>query len=136
MVKIDISYLSDLQCKAVHGPSGTEIMTDAPVDNQGKGEYFSPTDLFATSLGTCFITIMGIAAKNYDIKLDGAKVHVEKHMSTDLPRRVSKIVVKIDLPPGIPHNKRQAIENASRNCPVSKSIHPDLKVDLSYNYPD
>jgi putative redox protein len=136
MVEINLTYTGDLHCKAEHGPSNTIIYTDAPKDNQGKGEFFSPTDLLATSLGTCYLTIMAIAAKNHNVNMDGAAAHVEKHMSAEVPRKVAKIVVKIDLPEGIPHNKRQLLENASRNCPSSKSIHPDIEVDLSYNYPD
>ncbi len=136
MVQCKIEYKGDLRCEAMHGPSRTVLSTDAPVDNQGKGESFSPTDLVATALGACMMTIMGIAARRENIPLQETSVHVEKHMSTDAPRRISKIVVRFDLTPGIPAAKRQALERAAQACPVAKSLHPDVEVLLSFHYPD
>jgi putative redox protein len=136
MVKIQIEYQGDLHCKAVHVPSGRELETDAPVDNHGRGESFSPTDLLAASLGVCMITIMGIAARKQDVELKGTAIHVEKHMSADLPRRISKLVVNLDMCPGIPADKRGVLEEAGLNCPVMKSIHPDIDVAHYFKYPD
>lgn len=136
MVEINITYEGDLHCRAVHGPSGVVIETDAPVDNQGKGESFSPTDLLATSLGVCNLTLMGIYARGHNIDMDGTKVRVEKHMTKEKPRKVERLVVEMDLPSGIPVDRREALEHAARTCPVSLSISPEITVDLSFNYPD
>src|SRR5690606_30021785 len=136
MVEINITYEGDLHCKAVHGPSGVTIETDAPVDNQGKGESFSPTDLLATSLGVCNMTLMGIYARGHGIDLTGTKIRVEKHMIKEPPRRVEKLVVEIDLPAGIPTDKRKALENAALTCPVALSLNPEITVDTEFNYTD
>ena len=98
MVEIKIDYQGELHCRAIHGPSGTVLETDAPVDNNGRGESFSPTDLVATALGVCMATVMGIVAKRKEISLEGMKVTVKKHMSTDTPRRISKLEVDIEVP--------------------------------------
>jgi putative redox protein len=136
MVTITTSYDGQLHCKAVHGPSGKTLETDAPVDNHGKGESFSPTDLVATALGTCYLTTMGIQAESHNLKLKGTKVTVEKHMSTDQPRRIVKLVVKVDFCKGLPLNKRGLLEAVALNCPTSKSLHPDLKIESEFNFPD
>jgi len=136
MVTIDISYKGDLHCKAIHGPSETIIETDAPVDNHGKGESFSPSDLLATALGVCNMTIMGIIAMDEGINLKGSKVKVEKHMSTDSPRRIVQLNLSFDMATGIPKNKRILLETATGDSPVMKSIHPDIKVNLTFNYKD
>ena len=136
MVEINITYEGDLHCRAVHGPSGVVIETDAPVDNQGKGESFSPTDLLATSFGVCNLTLMGICARGHDIDLMGTTVRVEKHMTKEKPRKVARLVVEINLPPGIPHNKRDVLEHAARTCPVALSINPEVVIEQSFNYPD
>jgi putative redox protein len=136
MVEINITYEGDLHCRAVHGPSGVVIETDAPVDNHGKGESFSPTDLFATSLGVCNMTLMGICAKGHKIELMGTKIRVEKHMSAELPRRVARLVIDIKMAPGIPVNKREIIEHAARTCPVALSVSPEIIIEQTFNYPD
>lgn len=136
MVEINVLYEGGLHCKATHEPSGVAIETDAPVDNHGKGESFSPTDLLSTSLGVCNMTIMGITANNEGINLKGSKIRIEKHMSNNLPRRVAKLVVQFDMVNGIPKNKRGLLESAAKNCPVAKSIHPDIQVEYSFNYND
>src|SRR5690606_33853866 len=136
MVEINITYEGDLHCKAIHGPSGVVIETDAPVDNQGKGESFSPTDLFATSLGVCNLTLMGIYARGHDIDLMGTKIRVEKHMTKEPPRRVERLVVEIDLPSGIPVDNRKALEHSALTCPVSLSLNPKIIVDTKFNYPE
>ncbi len=136
MVSQNFSYIGQLRCKATHGPSKTELITDAPTDNQGRGESFSPTDLVVTALATCQITTMGIAVEKEGVNLDGTKVYAEKHMSADPPRRIVKIVVRLDFPTGIPKDQRGRIERIAQTCPVAKSIHPDIQVEQMFNYPD
>ncbi|HMT10722.1 MAG TPA: OsmC family protein [Ignavibacteria bacterium] len=136
MVEITTTYEGSLHCKAVHKPSGIIIETDAPVDNRGKGESFSPTDLLAASLGVCYLTTMGIAAEDRGIDLNGASCRIEKHMSADAPRRVAKLVAEITFPAGIPFDKRGILEAVALHCPVSKSLHPDIDVDLKLHFPD
>ena len=136
MVEINTVYEGGLHCKAVHKPSGVTIETDAPVDNRGKGESFSPTDLLATSLAVCYLTTMGIAAEDREINMKGAICRIEKHMSTDSPRRVVKLVAEIIFPAGIPFDKRGILEAVALHCPVSKSISADVDVDLKLHFPD
>ena len=114
--------------------SGNTLITDAPVDNKGKGEAFSPTDLLATSLGSCMLTIMGIAAQTHGFDLDGTEIKITKIMA-DNPRRVGEVIVKFDFPKNNYSEKEKAIiENAARTCPVAKSLHPDLRQSLIFNY--
>jgi putative redox protein len=129
-------YLGELRCKSAHGPSKVELITDAPTDNLGRGESFSPTDLVVTALATCKLTTMGIAAQRDGVSLNGTKVYAEKHMSTDAPRRIVKIIVKVDFTSGIPRDYRPMLERTARTCPVAKSIHPDINVDVTFSYPD
>ena len=136
MVEIKTTYEGGLHCKAIHTPSGVILETDAPTDNRGKGENFSPTDLLATSLAVCYLTTMGIAAEDREINMTGATCRIEKHMSTDTPRRVVKLVAEIILPAGIPFDKRGILEAVALHCPVSKSLHPDIDVDLTLHFPD
>lgn len=136
MVKIDIVYEGDLHCRLTHGPSGNVIQTDAPVDNMGKGEAFSPTDLMASSLGACMLTTMGIYAKRQGIELKGSKVHVEKEMITSPERRIGKITVTFQMCRGIPKEKREILERTAHACPVHKSLHPDVQTPITFNYPD
>ena len=136
MVSQTFIYLGELRCKASHGPSGVELVTDAPTDNQGRGESFSPTDLVVTALATCKVTTMGIVARRDHVVLDGTKVYAEKHMSTDTPRRIVRIVVRIDFPRGIPLQYREKLEHTARTCPVAKSLHPDVALDVTFSYPD
>ena len=127
MVEVSIKYTGDLHCDATHGPSKSKIATDAPTDNKGKGETFSPTDLVATALGTCMSTIMGMAAKDHGLDLRGMTVEVKKEMSKDAPRRIIGLPseVHIPLPPDCP--QRALIENAALNCPVHKSLPPEIE---------
>lgn len=136
MVSYHIVYSGQLRCEATHDPSKVKIVTDAPVDNHGLGESFSPTDLVATGLGVCILTTIGIAVQKEHIDLDGSRVYVEKHMSSDPPRRIAKIVVRIEFVPGVPKDRRPHFEEIARTCPVAKSIHPDILVDLQLLYPD
>ncbi|HEY3380208.1 MAG TPA: OsmC family protein [Vicinamibacterales bacterium] len=135
-VTIDIRYLGDLHCEATHGPSGRQFVTDAPTDNGGKGEAFSPTDLVATALGTCLLTVMGIVAKRDGLDLSGTKVTVIKEMTAVPLRRVGALTVTITVPPDrIPSPKDRAkLERTADTCPVKQSLHPDVKVELRFVY--
>lgn len=136
MVTITTSYEGQLHCKAVHEPSGKKLETDAPVDNHGRGETFSPTDLVATALGTCYLTIMGIQAESHNINMKGTKVTVIKEMTAEQPRRIARLIAKVDFCKGIPFNKRGLFEAVALNCPTSKSLHPDVKIENEFNFPD
>jgi uncharacterized OsmC-like protein len=125
-----ITYLGDLRTECTHLRSGQTIITDAPVDNNGKGEAFSPTDLTATSLGTCMVTIMGLSAKNHNIDIDGTKLEITKHMASD-PRRISQIDIKIILPKrSYSDRELKILETSARTCPVALSLHPDIRQNL------
>jgi putative redox protein len=136
MVQQNITYLGELRCEAVHGPSSVHLITDAPTDNQGKGESFSPTDLVVTALATCIITTAGIIAQREHVNLEGTKIYAEKHMSTDSPRRIVKVVLDFDMPKSIPLNFRTKLKATAASCPVKQSIHPDVEVDMSFRFPD
>ncbi len=127
-----VTYLGGLRTECIHIKSGQTIITDAPTDNSGKGEAFSPTDLTATSLGTCMITIMGIAANNHNINIDGSTLEITKIMASD-PRRISAVEVKLIMPDALYTLKEQKIlETAARTCPVALSLHPDLHQVLEF----
>jgi putative redox protein len=132
MVEIQIAYEGDLRCHAVHGPSGSTILTDAPVDNMGKGEAFSPTDLVATALGSCMMTIMGIAANRLGIDLRGMTARVIKEMSATPPRRIARLAVKIRVPGTLSEEQKQKLHNAAMTCPVHKSLHPDVEAPVEF----
>ncbi len=132
MVEIKINYKGGLQCKTIHGPSGSTCKTDAPVDNNGRGSSFSPTDLVATALGSCMATIMGIVAERKDINLEGMSITVRKHMSEGLPRRISRLDVRIDMPLPGDHPQRKILESSALSCPVHQSIHPDIDVPIDW----
>jgi uncharacterized OsmC-like protein len=134
MVEIDISYEGELRCGAVHGPSGDHLNTDAPADNHGRGEAFSPTDLVATALGSCMLTIMGIVAQHDGISLDGTRVRVRKLMSDDLPRRITRLEVELAVPLSKDHPGREKLEAAAMACPVKQSIHPDIAVPVNFQW--
>lgn len=128
-----IIYEGALHCTAVHNQSKTTIETDAPVDNKGKGARFSPTDLVCTALGTCMLTTMAIKADSMGIELKGASADVQKYMSTDAPRRIVKIAVKVQLPVLNTGEKEKLIlESTGNNCPVAKSLHPDVVQEIEY----
>lgn len=136
MVEIKIKYDGDLHCTATHSPSQKTLSTDAPLDNHGKGETFSPTDLLATSLGACYLTTMALAAEERGINMRGAVCSVEKYMSEDKPRRVAKLIAVITFPEGIPLHSRGILEAVAVHCPVCKSINPNIDVDLRLHFPD
>lgn len=128
-----IVYQGVLHTQAEHCASGSIIETDAPVDNNGKGERFSPTDLAATSLGTCMLTVMGIASKDKPYSLDQTVVEVEKIMGAN-PRRIVEIRIRIVFPQGLAVSKEEQsyLERVALNCPVSKSLHPEIKQDVIF----
>ncbi len=130
-----IIYTGDLRTLATHVQSGTTIETDAPTDNQGKGERFSPTDLVATALATCMITTMGIKARTMNIVLDGTKADVTKVMASD-PRRIGKLIVHISFPKTLQTDEKQRsiLENTARTCPVERTLHPDVELDFQFNW--
>ena len=126
MVEITVHYTGDLHCEATHGPSEATISTDAPTDNRGKGESFSPTDLVATALATCMSTTMGIAAKDHGLDLSGLKVRVQKHMSKDAPRRIVALPSEVHIPLSSSCPQRALLEQTALNCPVHKSLPPEI----------
>ncbi|MCP5545371.1 MAG: OsmC family protein [Akkermansiaceae bacterium] len=134
MVEIKVAYEGELHCSAVHGPSGNTLVTDAPVDNNGRGEAFSPTDLVATSLGACMCTVIGIVARRKEIDVEGMNVTVRKFMSEDTPRRISRLELDLDMPLSAGHPDRAVLESAARGCPVHHSIHPDIEVVMNWRW--
>jgi len=126
MVEITVEYGGDLHCDATHGPSCAKISTDAPTDNRGKGETFSPTDLVATALATCMSTTMGIVATDKGIDLSGMTVKVQKHMSTDAPRRIVGLPSEVHIPLPADCPQRALLEKTALNCPVHKSLPPEI----------
>jgi uncharacterized OsmC-like protein len=134
MVEISIKYLGDLRCEARHESSGTVITTDAPVDNEGRGESFSPTDLAATSLGACMLTIMGIAARKQGVDLGETRVKVLKEMTPKPPRRIAKLTVVFTIPLPASHEKRAMLEEAARNCPVHLSLDPGVEQEMRFDW--
>lgn len=126
-----ITYTGELHCEAVHLKSGKSLVTDAPVDNNGKGEAFSPTDLMSTSLGLCMVTIMGIKARSMDLDLEGTEIEVEKVMASN-PRRISEIGLTIRIPHRFGEETERVIEAAGRACPVAKSLHPDVVQSVQF----
>lgn len=134
MATSEVIYAGDLRCKSTHLGSNSLIITDAPIDNHGKGEAFSPTDLLATSLGNCMLTIMGIEANKHHVNIDGAKLSIQKHMGTE-PRRVIKIEVDAQIPDnGLTARQKEALTKAGLNCPVAKSLHPDLVQEIKIRF--
>ncbi len=134
MATIESIYLGDLRTEATHLFSGNKTITDAPLDNKGKAESFSPSDLLTASLGSCMMTIMGIAAREHGIQIDGTTCSLTKIMASE-PRRVSEIQVVLTFPKEDYTPKEKAIlERAAITCPVAKSLHPDLIQNIKFNY--
>ena len=137
MVDIFVEYQGDLQCRAVHGPSSAVLVSDAPVDNQGRGESFSPTDLVATGLGTCMATVMGILARKHGYALEGMRVHVKKQMTATKPRRIAQLAVQITLPKSITlsvADARSALEQEANQCPVRLSLLDAIAVPVHFDW--
>jgi putative redox protein len=138
VVQIQIKYEGGLHCSATHGPSSATLQTDAPVDNHGRGESFSPTDLVATALGTCMVTIMGILADRKRWRLDGTEVHVCKEMTSAPPRRIERLAVRFDVPDAVAaaldEGARKQLDQAARSCPVRLSILPAIEVPIEFRW--
>ena len=126
-----VTYLGNLGTEAEHLQSGTKIITDAPVDNHGKGDSFSPTDTVATALATCMLTIMGIKAEALEIAIEGTTAQVTKTMAAN-PRRISKIEVVFSFPKKYDDKVMKVLENAARTCPVFYSLHPDMEKEIRF----
>ena len=133
MIEIQVSYQGQKHCRLQHGPSGSVIETDAPKDNQGLGEAFSPTDLLAASLGSCLLTIMAMKAEADGLSFAGAKARVEKHMGA-APRRVAKLVCHMSLPASLPEDYRSALEAAGMGCPVKNTLGNLVDFDIKFEY--
>ncbi len=135
MVQIDVTYRGELRCEATHEPTGTSLLTDAPLDNEGKGESFSPTDLVATALGACIPTIMGIIARRDGIDLTGLRVTVIKEMSTDRPRRIARLATRVFMPAGLTDQQRSKLEKAAHTCPVHQTLQGKVEMPIEFIYP-
>jgi putative redox protein len=134
MVEVNVVYQGKLRCKATHGPSGSEILTDAPTDNMGEGKYFSPTDLVATALGSCMLTIMGMVAERDGLDISGTTVTVIKEMVAAPARRIGKLTVEFNVKGDLTETQQQKLKNAAMTCPVHKSLHPDIEVPVKFNW--
>ena len=127
MVKITITYFGEKHCKVLHEPSQSVLETDAPKDNQGRGEKFSPTDLVATALASCVLTTVGISAEKDGIDMRGSQVFIEKEMSSN-PRRIAHLNLVLEIPESVPKTYLEKIEETAKKCPVAQSLHPDVKI--------
>ncbi|HRY43524.1 MAG TPA: OsmC family protein [Thermoanaerobaculia bacterium] len=137
-VDIDIVYTGGLHCEATHRPSGSKLVTDAPLDNGGKGEAFSPTDLCATSLGSCLVTTMALVATRHGIELAGTTVHVVKEMVADPRRRIASLPTTVTFPTSLatlPAEKKALLEATARACPVTQSLGPNVEVPMTFVWP-
>lgn len=131
MVKMNLEYLGNLKVKAQHEPSGAEIQTAAPKDNNGDGSSFSPTDLLCTSLASCILTILGIRAREFHWSLEGLKVSLEKHMTTE-PRRIGRIAMNFEVPSGFPKEQQAQFQQLVFECPVCNSISDQIELDYEF----
>ena len=134
MVEIEIRYEGDLRCAAVHGPSGARLSTDAPVDNQGRGESFSPTDLVATALGACLLTTMGLVARRHGWPIEGATATVVKVMVADPERRIGRLEVRIRMPSALDERARETLAKTAHACPVHRSLSPSVEIPLTFEW--
>ena len=133
MVKVTATYQGEKHCELVHGPSSAKISTDAPKDNNGKGEAFSPTDLVAAATGSCILTVMAIMAEKDGVELKGSYTTVEKEMVQN-PRRIGKLTIHVFMPKSIEDKYRIKLENTAKTCPVKKSLHPDMELPMQFHY--
>jgi uncharacterized OsmC-like protein len=134
MANIETLYLGELRTEATHLLSGNKLITDAPPDNQGRGEFFSPTDLVATALGSCMITVIGISARTHGFNIDGTKLSIKKIMTKEPPRKIEEVVIDLTFPSDYPDKVKKIIEFTVKNCPVALSLHPDLKQTVTITY--
>lgn len=128
MVRVSVAYYGELHCEAVHEPSRAGLQTDAPADNQGRGEAFSPTDLVATALGTCILTTMGIVARREGIAIEGSSATVDKEMTAEGPRRIARLTVHVQMAIPRSADPKGVLEPIITQCPVSRSLHPDIEL--------
>lgn len=128
-----VVYMGGLRTECTHLRSGSVYLTDAPTDNHGKGEAFSPTDTVATGVANCMLTVMGIKARDMDVALEGSMAEVTKHMSAS-PRRISRIEVDLYLPQGVGEKDRKILERTGRTCPVMLSLHEDIEKDIRFHW--
>jgi len=133
MTTAKVTYQGDLRTQSIHLQSNNQIITDAPTDNHGKGEAFSPTDLLASSLGSCMLTIMGIKADSMDLDISGTTAEVTKVMAAE-PRRVSEVHIEIQFQQSFDERTQKVLEQAALNCPVAKSVHPDIQQVVNFHY--
>ena len=133
MSKIRCSYLGDLKCEAKHFLSGNRITTDAPLDHCGKGESFSPTDLLATSLGSCLLTIMAIKARSNGWELENISLDIQKIMTKNKERKIEQLIIDIYIPNGLPKEKLNFIKNASKDCPVTRNLSDSLVLQINWH---
>lgn len=134
MVSIEFEYQGDLHCSAVHGPSATALTTDAPKDNHGRGETFSPTDLVATALGSCMLTTMGIMARTLNVDIAGATAKVDKEMTSTPFRMIQKLTVKIHVPGSVSPENQTKFERAALSCPVAKTLNPSVQIPTEFTW--
>ena len=130
MPTVSCRYSGELRCEATHRGSGAVLMTDAPIDNAGKGEEFSPTDLLATSVATCMLTIMGITAKSRNWSFEGSTAEVDKLMTQSGPRKVEKLRVHLKLPQQLSNEQRALLQRVAEQCPVKRSLDPSIQLEL------
>jgi putative redox protein len=135
-VEISIRYEGDLRCRAVHGPSGSALQTDAPLDNQGRGEAFSPTDLVATALGACILTTMGIKARDMGVDMDGATIRVTKEMIADPHRRIHRLTSVVTMPRALGEKEQTILVRTARTCPVHRSLDARVEKPIDFVWPD
>lgn len=128
-----VTYLGHLRTENEHLKSGNTFLTDAPIDNNGKGEAFSPTDTVATGLANCMLTVMGIKARDLEVDLTHSTAMVTKTMAAN-PRRISKIKITFHLPSGVPEKSQKILENTANTCPVHYSLHPDIEKNIDFNW--
>ncbi len=133
---MSVKYLGDLRCEVIHGPSQAKLNTDAPVDNQGKGASFSPTDLVATAHATCIATTMAIVGNRHGVDLTGVEVKISKEMTKEGPRRIARLPAEIWMPIASTHPHRTTLEQAAHACPVMKSIHPEIDAPITFHWKD
>jgi putative redox protein len=135
MVTTHVIYTGDLRCEATHAPSGSVIETDAPADNHGKAQRFSPTDLVGAALGTCIVTTIGIAGQRKGWNLAGMRINVDKEMSATPPRRIDHLAVELWMPVVLQDEDRTLVETIAHACPIHASLHPDVRVTCTIHWP-
>ena len=133
MPTVSCRYSGELRCEATHHGSGAVLMTDAPLDNAGKGEEFSPTDLLATSVATCMLTIMGITARSRNWSLEGSTAEVDKQMTQSAPRMVAKLRIHLKLPQQLSNEQRSLLQRVAEQCPVKRSLDPSIHLELIWS---